>query len=80
MKYTPIHEVDKQTRNRYEAVIVASRRARSINTHRLRLLEMMMEDADVEIDGTKVTTLALNDVIEGKVKFLTEDDAELTSG
>ncbi len=69
MKYTPIDEVDKRTQNRYEAVIVASRRARSINTHRLKLLEMMLEDSEVEIDGTKVTTLALRDVIDGKVKF-----------
>lgn len=70
MKYTPIEGVDKQTTNRYEAVIVASRRARSINTHRLKLLEMMVENAELEIDGTKVTTLALRDVIDGKVKFV----------
>ena len=69
MKYTAIEGVDKRTTNRYEAVIVASRRARAINTHRLKLLEMMMENSEVEIDGTKVTTLALRDVIEGKVKF-----------
>ena len=69
MKYTPIEGVDKRTTNRYEAVIVTSRRARSINTHRLKLLEMMMENSEVEIDGTKITTLALRDVIEGRVKF-----------
>ncbi len=61
--------IAQQTRNGYEAVIVTSRRAREINTHRLKLLEMMMEDSEVEIDGTKITTLALNDVLDGKVKF-----------
>ncbi len=61
--------MSKQTKNGYEAVIVTSRRAREINTHRLKLLEMMMEDSEIEIDGTKITTLALNDVLDGKVKF-----------
>ena len=69
MKYTPIEGVDERTTNRYEAVIVTSRRARAINTHRLKLLEMMIENSEVEIDGTKITTLALRDVIEGRVKF-----------
>ncbi len=78
MKYTQIDEIDKQTRNRYEAVIVASRRARSINTHRLKLLEMMLENSELEIDGTKVTTLALRDVIDGKVKYEIPDSAKQT--
>lgn len=76
MKYTEIEEIDKQTRNRYEAVIVTSRRARSINTHRLKLLEMMQENSELEIDGTKVTTLALRDVIDGKVKYEIPDSAK----
>lgn len=74
MSYTPITEVDKYTRNRYEAVIVTSRRARQINTHRLKLMEMLQENSDVEIDGTKITTLALRDVISGKVGFTRPDD------
>ena len=74
VKYTPIEPIDDHTRNRYEAVIVASRRARQINSHRLKLLEMMLEDSDVEIDGTKITTLALRDVMAGKVKYKTPDE------
>lgn len=69
MKYTPIDQVDDRTKNRYEAVIVTSKRARQINSHRLKLLEMMMENAEVEVDGTKVTTLALRDLISGKIEF-----------
>ncbi|HSG99192.1 MAG TPA: DNA-directed RNA polymerase subunit omega [candidate division Zixibacteria bacterium] len=69
MKYTPIEPIDDHTKNRYEAVIVASRRARQINSHRLKLLELLMEDSELEIDGTKITTLALRDVMSGKVKF-----------
>jgi DNA-directed RNA polymerase subunit K/omega len=69
MVFLPADGIASQTRNGYEAVIVTSRRAREINTHRLKLLEMMMEDSDVEIDGTKITTLALRDVLDGKVKY-----------
>ena len=74
MKYTPIEPIDDHTRNRYEAVIVASRRARQINSHRLKLLEMLMEDSELEIDGTKITTLALRDVMSGKVKFTSSEE------
>ena len=35
---------------------------------------MMMEDSEVEIDGTKITTLALRDVISGKVGFTRSDE------
>ncbi len=69
MVFLPADGIAKVTRNGYEAVIVTSRRAREINTHRLKLLEMMMEDSEVEIDGTKITTLALRDVLDGKVKY-----------
>ncbi len=61
-------EIDKVTRNRYEAVLIASQRARQINSLRLAQLERMAEE-DVTIDGRKVTSLALMDVMEGKVKF-----------
>ncbi len=61
-------ELDKITENRYEAVLVAAQRARQINSLRLAQLERMAEE-NVTIDGRKVTTLALQDLIDGKVKF-----------
>jgi len=61
-------DVDKVTRNRYEAVLIASQRARQINSLRLAQLERMAEE-DVTIDGRKVTSLALLDVMDGRVKF-----------
>lgn len=61
-------ELDKITENRYRAVLLAAQRARQINSLRLAQLERMAEE-NVTIDGRKVTTLAISDLIEGKVKF-----------
>jgi DNA-directed RNA polymerase omega subunit len=61
-------ELDKVTQNRYEAVLIAAQRARQINAIRLAQLERMAEE-NVTIDGRKVTSLALQDLINGKVKF-----------
>lgn len=61
-------ELDKMTENRYEAVLIAAQRARQINSIRLAQLERMAEE-NVTIDGRKVTTLALQDMVNGKVKF-----------
>jgi len=77
MPYIPIDQIDKHTANRYEAVIVASQRSRQINSERLAKLELMLEDSAVDVDGTKVTTLALQDVLSGKVAFNRPADGEL---
>jgi DNA-directed RNA polymerase omega subunit len=63
-----INKLEGITRNRYEAVLMASKRARQINAERLAQLEMMIEDADIKIDYRKVTTIALEELISGKVK------------
>ena len=61
-------EVDKLTRNRYEAVLIAAQRARQINALRLALLERMAEE-NVDIDGRKVTSIAMQDLSDGKINF-----------
>jgi len=66
-KYT-FEEIDKLTRNRYEAVLIAAQRARQINSMRLAQLERMAEE-DVTIDGRKVTSIAVQDLSSGKVNF-----------
>lgn len=63
-----MEEVDKITENRYEAVLVAAKRARQINSHRQAQLERMVEE-EVSIDSRKVTSIALQDLSEGVVKF-----------
>lgn len=65
-KFT-FEDVDKVTRNRYEAVLIAAQRARQINSMRLAQLERMAEE-DVTIDGRKVTSIAIQDLASGKVK------------
>ena len=66
-KFT-FEDIDKLTRNRYEAVLIAAQRARKINSMRLAQLERMAEE-DVTIDGRKVTSIAVQDLASGKVKF-----------
>ncbi|MFH2055176.1 MAG: DNA-directed RNA polymerase subunit omega [bacterium] len=65
-----IDKLEGLTRNRYEAVLVASKRARQINAERLAKLEMMIEDADITIDYRKVTTIALEELVVGKVRVV----------
>ena len=69
MKKIQTEELEKIGLNRYEAVIVASKYARKLNTKRLMLLEQMEENPEIDIDSRKITMVALNDLVEGKVKF-----------
>ena len=64
-----MHNLDKVTANPYEAVIVAARRARSINMTRLQQMEMMTEDSEEAIDYRKVTTQAIEDLLKQKIKY-----------
>lgn len=72
-QHIPLEEVNKVSRNRYEAVLVAAQRSRQINSLRLALLERMVEE-DVIIDGRKVTTIALRDLIDGRIKIKHPND------
>jgi DNA-directed RNA polymerase omega subunit len=75
MVRTSFEELDKVTRNRYEAVLIASQRARHINSMRLAQLERMAEE-DISIDGRKVTSLALADLAAGRIKLRKPDRSE----
>ena len=65
-----LHEV---TQNRYQAVLVAAKRARQINADRLARLEMMTEDTELDIDFRKVTSVALDELLQGKIKVKTKE-------
>lgn len=69
MKKLPIDDLEKLNLNRYEAIIVAAKHARHLNTQRLQKLEQMDEDPSVIIDSRKITMVALKDLLEGRVKF-----------
>ncbi|HWR83252.1 MAG TPA: hypothetical protein VN285_08115 [Candidatus Deferrimicrobium sp.] len=69
MERLKFEEIDKLHVNRYEAVIIAAQHARHLNSQRLRKLDQMQEDAEVQIDSRKIAMLALKDLLDGKVKF-----------
>lgn len=69
-KLEKLKELDLNT---YEAVIVASQHARWLNTRRLAQLERMEEDPSIDIDSRKITEVALQDVLDGRVKFKRTD-------
>ncbi|MDX9857378.1 MAG: DNA-directed RNA polymerase subunit omega [candidate division Zixibacteria bacterium] len=69
MPIVPTELIDKITKNRYEAVIIAAQHARHLNSRRLEKVAMLEENAGVEIDGRKITGIALQDLVDGKVKY-----------
>lgn len=69
MERPSIESLNKQGLNRYEAVIVAAKHARFLNTKRLRQLELMEQDPSIDIDSRKITMKSLKEVLDGKVKF-----------
>jgi len=78
MGFVPLDDMEKITRNRYETVLMASQRARQLNAIRLAKLSMLNKDNvdQIEIDGRKVTAVALEDCLQGKVKYKVEQDGE----
>jgi len=73
MHHLSMEALDKLTQNRYEAVIVAAQHARYLNTQRLKKLEQLEMDAEVDIEARKITMVALKELIEGKVNFKRSD-------
>ena len=74
MGYFPLDPLDRVTRNRYEAVIVAAQHARRLNAQRLAKLRQLEEEAPTfDIDGRKMTAVALRELMEGKVKVKRAD-------
>jgi len=69
MAYIPLDNIPKVAQNRYEAIIVAAQHARYLNTKRLEKLALLEEDAEIDIDGRKITMIALKDLLDGKVQF-----------
>ncbi|MBD3380956.1 MAG: DNA-directed RNA polymerase subunit omega [candidate division Zixibacteria bacterium] len=69
MSYQKLDRLDEKIGNRYEAAIIAAKRARQINADRLAKLELMPEDADIDRSPRKVTAIALEELMEGKLKI-----------
>lgn len=69
MHSLPIEKFDDLGINRYEAIIIASRQARFLNNQRIKTLEQMEENPELEIESRKMTMIALKELINGNVKF-----------
>lgn len=55
--------------NLYEKVIIASKLARKINDLRTIARDQLAEEELEDVDPRKVTTIALDEIDSGKVKF-----------
>ena len=66
MSYVPIEKVKGVIKNKYEAVVVAAREARHINT----IMRMVGRDDAKQ----KVTTRAINRVVRGDVDYVYLDE------
>jgi DNA-directed RNA polymerase omega subunit len=55
--------------NDYETVLVAAKLARRMNTARLAAKEQLSPEEIAKIDQRKVTSVALDELKEGKVRF-----------
>jgi DNA-directed RNA polymerase omega subunit len=64
--------LEKAMPNRYQAVLIAAKRARQINADRLAKMQMMAEDADVDIDYRKVTSIAIEDMLQKNFLYKTK--------
>lgn len=74
MQLINVEDVDKVTRNRYEAVIIAAQHARHLNAARLAKLQRLNEESTgADIESRKITMVALRDLVEGTVKFDRKD-------
>ncbi|MCP4547744.1 MAG: DNA-directed RNA polymerase subunit omega [bacterium] len=63
MPFVPIEKLTKVVENKYEAVLVAAKEARVQNSI------VQLKEADPNASTPKMTSLALSNVIDGKVKF-----------
>ncbi|MBD3169102.1 MAG: hypothetical protein GF307_06435 [candidate division Zixibacteria bacterium] len=74
MRLVSSDNIRKVCNNNYEAVLIAAQYARKINAERLN--EAQYEDADEESQTNykyKVTTQALYDLVDGKIKVAKSD-------
>jgi DNA-directed RNA polymerase omega subunit len=69
MSFKSLDKLEDLTGNRYAAVLIAAKRARKINEKRLKEQEQLVEEEKVEKPGDKVTIEALDELLQGKIKF-----------
>lgn len=68
MRQDSLEDFRKFTTNRFEAIVVAAKHARKVNEI-LTQKEEMAQGEEVKPRMEKIVSLALKEVLEGKVKF-----------
>jgi len=90
VKPVSLRKMEEKTKNIYEAVVVMSKRARQINQERYEEqvmelseeleLDVLDESPDIKPEDyeekEKVTTIALNEFLEGEVSWRVLEDTE----
>ena len=90
VKPVSLRKLEEKTKNIYEAVVVMSKRARQINQERYEEqvmelseeleLDVLDESPDIKPEDyeekEKVTTIAVNEFIEGEVNWRVLEDTE----
>lgn len=61
-------------KNRYEAVLIAAARARQLNSKKLALEERGLEDEVGELKRMKMTSFALDELLDKKIDVQRTDD------
>jgi DNA-directed RNA polymerase omega subunit len=74
MDYRLRKKVEEAAKNKYEAVIVASKLARRINNMRLSAEEQLGPDAPIPDYAKKVTSEAIEELARGKVKYIFREE------
>lgn len=68
--------LESYAKNRYEAVLIAAARARQLNAKKLALEERGLEDDAAELKRLKMTSYALDELLDGKIE-VERPEAEL---
>ena len=90
IKPVSLRKMEEKAKNIYEAVVVMSKRARQINQERFEEqvieeseeleLDVLDELPDIKpedyVEKEKVTTMAMDEFLEGKVNWRVLDDTE----
>lgn len=69
MSFKSLDNLEVLTDNKYAAVLIAAKRARKLNEERLKEQEQLVEEEKVENALEKVTVQALEELLQGKIKF-----------
>jgi len=69
MSLKSLDDLEVLTGNRYAAVLIAAKRARKLNEKRLKEQEQLVEEEKVETSAEKVTVQALEELLQGKIRF-----------